>query len=171
MSASPAGSNAVPGAGRAAAESLGPRVWQACLPCRRKKVRKLRTAIEPCDGMRCGALTLLFESSFFERQQVKCDGKQPCHNCSSRDHSCDYPGSHDKASVSRQYVLRSHRGKSIRRAKSLSSHPSLAMALPSRPDATRWTLSARDWKVWSASSPIRSIQFGRKSMPTRHKRT
>ncbi|KAL4409672.1 hypothetical protein CABS03_09511 [Colletotrichum abscissum] len=43
--------------GPPAAESTGGRVWQACLACRRKK--------------------------------IKCDGKQPCHNCSSRDQSYD----------------------------------------------------------------------------------
>ncbi|OHF02882.1 hypothetical protein CORC01_01640 [Colletotrichum orchidophilum] len=42
--------------GPSAADSAGGRVWQACLACRRKK--------------------------------IKCDGKQPCHNCSSRDQAC-----------------------------------------------------------------------------------
>lgn len=60
----------------AAADAAGAstnRVWQACVACRRKK--------------------------------VKCDGLQPCHNCSSRDASCEYPGSNDNASTSRQYAI------------------------------------------------------------------
>ncbi|KAG7048231.1 Zn(II)2Cys6 transcription factor [Colletotrichum scovillei] len=61
--------------GPPAADSAGGRVWQACLACRRKKVMK-----------------------------IKCDGKQPCHNCSSRDQSCEFPGTKDNASASRYYV-------------------------------------------------------------------
>ncbi|KAH7014084.1 Zn(II)2Cys6 transcription factor, partial [Microdochium trichocladiopsis] len=49
------------------------RVWQACVACRRKK--------------------------------IKCDGQQPCHNCSSREAPCDYPGSKDNASHSRNYAM------------------------------------------------------------------
>ncbi|SPO02311.1 uncharacterized protein DNG_04984 [Cephalotrichum gorgonifer] len=49
-----------------------PRVGQACIACRRKK--------------------------------VKCDGKQPCFKCSSRDQACEYPGSRDNASASRYYA-------------------------------------------------------------------
>ncbi|KAK9777755.1 putative Transcription factor domain-containing protein [Seiridium cardinale] len=37
--------------------------------------------------------------------RVKCDGQQPCHNCSSRDSVCEYPGSNDNASTSRQYAM------------------------------------------------------------------
>ncbi|KAH9233218.1 hypothetical protein K456DRAFT_1911426 [Colletotrichum gloeosporioides 23] len=55
-----------------AAEPAGSRVWQACLACRRKK--------------------------------IKCDGKQPCHNCSSRDQTCEFPGTKDNASASRYYT-------------------------------------------------------------------
>ncbi|KAK1657541.1 fungal-specific transcription factor domain-containing protein [Colletotrichum godetiae] len=54
------------------ADSAAGRVWQACLACRRKK--------------------------------IKCDGKQPCHNCSSRDQACEFPGTKDNASASRYYV-------------------------------------------------------------------
>ncbi|KAK1635549.1 fungal-specific transcription factor domain-containing protein [Colletotrichum phormii] len=54
------------------ADSAAGRVWQACLACRRKK--------------------------------IKCDGKQPCHNCSSRDQTCEFPGTKDNASASRYYV-------------------------------------------------------------------
>ncbi|KAK7227904.1 hypothetical protein V2G26_000074, partial [Clonostachys chloroleuca] len=50
-------------------ESITPRVWQACVVCRRKK--------------------------------IKCDGNDPCRNCSSRDLICEYPGSNDNASSSR----------------------------------------------------------------------
>ncbi|KAL6400864.1 hypothetical protein AUP68_16582 [Ilyonectria robusta] len=49
------------------------RVWQACVACRRKK--------------------------------VKCDGNNPCHNCSSREATCEYPGSNDNASTSRNYGM------------------------------------------------------------------
>ncbi|KAK1496618.1 hypothetical protein CTAM01_08256 [Colletotrichum tamarilloi] len=38
------------------------------------------------------------------RKKIKCDGKQPCHNCSSRDQSCEFPGTKDNASASRYYV-------------------------------------------------------------------
>ncbi|EWY83518.1 hypothetical protein FOYG_13326 [Fusarium oxysporum NRRL 32931] len=48
------------------------RVWQACVTCRRKK--------------------------------IKCDGNNPCHNCDSRDLACEYPGSNDNASHSRNYA-------------------------------------------------------------------
>ncbi|CAG9952688.1 unnamed protein product [Clonostachys rosea f. rosea IK726] len=53
-------------------ESIAPRVWQACVTCRRKK--------------------------------IKCDGNDPCRNCSSRDLICEYPGSNDNASSSRNYA-------------------------------------------------------------------
>ncbi|CAI6014040.1 unnamed protein product [Clonostachys chloroleuca] len=48
------------------------RISQACLACRRKK--------------------------------VKCDGQSPCHNCSSRCLTCEYPKTSDNASSSRQYA-------------------------------------------------------------------
>ncbi|KAH8668463.1 fungal-specific transcription factor domain-containing protein [Xylariales sp. PMI_506] len=38
------------------------------------------------------------------RKKIKCDGQQPCHHCSSRDAACEYPGSNDNASTSRQYA-------------------------------------------------------------------
>ncbi|KAH6685482.1 hypothetical protein F5X68DRAFT_262706 [Plectosphaerella plurivora] len=53
-------------------EATGPRVWRACLPCRRKK--------------------------------IKCDGRQPCHNCSSRNQDCEVTQSNDNASASRNYA-------------------------------------------------------------------
>ncbi|KAI8941622.1 hypothetical protein NX059_002835 [Plenodomus lindquistii] len=37
------------------------------------------------------------------RKKIKCDGQQPCHTCSSRDHSCEYAESNDNAYASRQY--------------------------------------------------------------------
>ena len=37
--------------------------------------------------------------------QVKCDGKQPCYNCSSRNQDCGFPLSNDNASASRQCVI------------------------------------------------------------------
>ncbi|KAF4871698.1 Transcriptional activator protein acu-15 [Colletotrichum siamense] len=37
-------------------------------------------------------------------QGIKCDGKQPCHNCSSRDQTCEFPGTKDNASASRYYT-------------------------------------------------------------------
>lgn len=37
--------------------------------------------------------------------QVKCDGKQPCYNCSSRNQDCGFPVSNDNASASRQCVI------------------------------------------------------------------
>ncbi|KAF0331895.1 fungal specific transcription factor domain-containing protein [Colletotrichum asianum] len=36
--------------------------------------------------------------------RIKCDGKQPCHNCSSRDQTCEFPGTKDNASASRYYT-------------------------------------------------------------------
>lgn len=39
--------------------------------------------------------------SLTNASQVKCDGKQPCHKCSSREQDCEYPGSRDNASASR----------------------------------------------------------------------
>ncbi|KAF4466034.1 Zn(II)2Cys6 transcription factor [Fusarium albosuccineum] len=55
------------------ADGVAPRVWQACVTCRRKK--------------------------------IKCDGNIPCHNCCSRDLMCEYPGSNDNASSSRNYAI------------------------------------------------------------------
>ncbi|KAH7324529.1 fungal-specific transcription factor domain-containing protein [Stachybotrys elegans] len=49
------------------------RVWQACVACRRKK--------------------------------IKCDGNTPCRNCESREASCDYQGSNDNASNSRNFGM------------------------------------------------------------------
>ncbi|KAF2020211.1 hypothetical protein BU24DRAFT_477361 [Aaosphaeria arxii CBS 175.79] len=63
---------------REGSDTTASRVWQACVNCRRKK-----------------HLTVM---------QIKCDGKDPCHNCSSRELLCDYPGSNDNASNSRSYV-------------------------------------------------------------------
>ncbi|TDZ19932.1 putative transcriptional regulatory protein [Colletotrichum orbiculare MAFF 240422] len=38
------------------------------------------------------------------RKKIKCDGKEPCHNCSSRNQPCEFPGTKDNASASRFYT-------------------------------------------------------------------
>lgn len=66
------------------------RIGQACLACRRKKV---------WHGVSYRDLSLELTI-----EQVKCDGSTPCHNCSSRNFTCEYPTSNDNASASRQCV-------------------------------------------------------------------
>lgn len=70
------------------AEPATHRIGQACLICRRKKVSLAEHAVK--------STRLIF-------LQVKCDGKTPaCHNCQSRNFTCEYPTSNDNASASRQ---------------------------------------------------------------------
>ncbi|KAH8895557.1 hypothetical protein GQ53DRAFT_715269 [Thozetella sp. PMI_491] len=38
------------------------------------------------------------------RKKIKCDGKQPCHNCGSRGHDCTFPEAKDHASTTRYYA-------------------------------------------------------------------
>ncbi|KAK1445826.1 hypothetical protein CMEL01_10069 [Colletotrichum melonis] len=85
--------------GPPAADLAGSRVWRACLACRRKKVCFLIL------NYRCVYVAYFCNCAKTDKvMKIKCDGKQPCHNCSSRDQSCEFPGTKDNASASRYYV-------------------------------------------------------------------
>ena len=64
------------------------RVWRACLECRKKKV-SLYISIYTKIG-----------TDF--QTKSKCDGKDICNRCMTRNKECVYPLSNDNASSSRQ---------------------------------------------------------------------
>ena len=64
------------------------RVWRACLECRKKKV-----------SLYVSIYTKIV-ADFLTKS--KCDGKDMCNRCVTRNKECVYPPSNDNASSSRQ---------------------------------------------------------------------